>query len=79
VTGSGTALTAAGQLTGLSGTFAALAALALMAKMPVLDQLLGTARIVSWHRWAGVATVTLFIAHTVLITLGYAASTKSGV
>jgi predicted ferric reductase len=75
----GAVLTAAGQLTGLYGTLAALVALILMGRSPWLDQLLGTARLVAWHRWAGIATVTLLVAHTVLITLGYAASTSNGV
>ncbi len=79
LTDAGGALTAAGQLTGLYGTFAVLVALVLMARMPWLDQLLGTAKIVSWHRWAGLATASLLVAHTALITLGYAASTKSGI
>ncbi len=75
----GGALTAAGQLTGLYGTFASLVALVLMARSPWLDQLLGTAKLAAWHRWAGIATVALLVAHTVLITLGYAANTRRGV
>ena len=70
LTDAGGALTAAGQLTGLYGTFAVLVALVLMARMPWLDQLLGTAEIVSWHRWAGLATASLLVAHTVFVTLG---------
>ena len=79
VSDSGGALTAAGQLTGLYGTFASLVALALMARMPWLEQLVGAAHLADWHRWAGVATVSLLVAHTGLITLGYAASTNSGI
>ena len=79
VNDSGTALTAAGQLTGLYGTFVSLLALVLMARMPWLEQLVGTAHLADWHRWAGVATASLLVAHTVFITIGYAASTKSGV
>jgi predicted ferric reductase len=79
VADAGTALTAAGQLTGLFGTFASLVALLLMARSPWLDQLLGTAGLAAWHRWAGIASVTLLLAHTVLTTLGYAAGTHTGV
>ena len=79
VTGVGGALTAAGQLTGLYGTFASLVALLLMARTPWLEQILGTSGLVDWHRWAGIATVGLLAAHTLLITLGYAATTKNGV
>jgi predicted ferric reductase len=75
----GGVLTAAGQLTGLYGSFAVLVTLALMARMPWLDQLLSTARIVHWHRWAGTASAVLLVAHTVFITLGYAASAEAGV
>jgi predicted ferric reductase len=74
----GGVLTAAGQLTGLYGTFAVLVTLLFMARMPWLDQLLSTARLVHWHRWAGTSSAVLLVAHTVLITLGYAASTHSG-
>jgi predicted ferric reductase len=79
VTDVGGAFTATGQLTGLYGAFATLVALVLMARMPWIDQALGTQRLMSWHRWAGIATASLLIAHTVLITLGYAASTQTGV
>jgi predicted ferric reductase len=79
VTDVGGALTAAGQLTGLYGTFASLFALLLMARTPWLEQILGTSGLVNWHRWAGIATVGLLAAHTLFITLGYAATTRNGV
>ncbi len=65
-------LTAAGQLTGLLGTYTALLQLVLMSRSPWLDQLFGTDRLTAWHRWLGFLTVWLLVGHAVLITAGYA-------
>ena len=65
--------TAAGQLTALLGTYAALVQLVLMSRSPWLDQLFGMHRLAAWHRWIGFATVWLLLGHGVLTTVGYAA------
>ena len=39
--------------------------------MPVLDEV-PLDRVAAWHRWNGIACVLLLVAHTVLITAGYA-------
>ncbi len=66
-------LSAAGQLTALLGTYAALVQVVLMSRSPWLDQLFGIDRIAGWHRWLGFATVWLIGAHVVFSTAGYAA------
>ncbi|MBV8528414.1 MAG: ferredoxin reductase family protein [Candidatus Dormibacteraeota bacterium] len=66
-------LSAAGQLTALLGTYAALVQVVLMSRSPWLDQLFGVDRIAGWHRWLGFATVWLIAGHVVFSTAGYAA------
>jgi predicted ferric reductase len=68
--------TAAGQLTGLFGTYAVLLELLLMGRLPWLERYVGLDRLAIWHRWNGVLAVTLLVAHTILITVGYAASDR---
>jgi predicted ferric reductase len=74
--GPGGLATAAGQLTGLIGTYAVLLQLMLMARIPWLERCVGFDRLAVWHRWNGFASVSLLVAHTVLITMGYAASNR---
>jgi predicted ferric reductase len=69
----GGTFTAIGQLTGLYGTFAVLVEVLLMSRIGWLERHVGFDRLAVWHRWTGFATVVLLIAHTVFITLGYAA------
>lgn len=68
--------TAAGQLSGLFGTYAVLLELLLMARLPWLERYVGLDRSAIWHRWTGILAVTLLVAHTILITVGYAASDR---
>ena len=75
--GPGGVATAAGQLTGLIGTYAVLLQLVLMARIPWLERCVGFDRLAVWHRWNGFASVSLLVAHTVLITIGYAASNSA--
>ncbi|WP_028059392.1 ferredoxin reductase family protein [Candidatus Solirubrobacter pratensis] len=62
-------LTSLGRLTGLLGAYLSLVELLVLARGP---------RTSAWHRWAGHAVLWLLIAHTVLITTGYARSDDSG-
>jgi predicted ferric reductase len=75
-TGPGATPTAIGQLTGLLGAYAVLLELLLMARMPWLERYMGLNRLAVWHRWNGFAAVWLLVAHTVFITIGYAASDR---
>ncbi|HEY6057869.1 MAG TPA: hypothetical protein VIV06_07540, partial [Candidatus Limnocylindrales bacterium] len=64
------ALTAAGQLTALIGTYLVLIQLVLMSRSPWLDQLFGIEGLTSAHRWLGFACVWLIGAHGLLTTVG---------
>jgi predicted ferric reductase len=64
-------LTSLGRVTGMVGALLALVQLLLLARIPVLDEI-ALDRVNGWHRWNGIACVVLLVAHTVLITLGYA-------
>jgi predicted ferric reductase len=64
-------LTSLGRLTGLVGAFLALVQLLLLARIPVLEAA-GVERVAAWHRRNGTACLALLVAHTVLITVGYA-------
>jgi len=74
LTNAGAALSAAGQLTALLGTYSALVQVVLMSRSPWVDQLYGIDRIAGWHRWLGFATVYMICAHVVFTTAGYAVS-----
>jgi predicted ferric reductase len=71
--GPGAALTAVGQWTGLAATVFALATVSLMARVPVVTQVVGVDRAIRWHRRAATATMTFLPVHVVTTTLGYAA------
>jgi predicted ferric reductase len=73
------AATAAGQLTALLGTFAALLELVLLSRTPWLEQRVGTDRLVGWHRWVGFACLWLISAHLVFTTIGWGATAGRGV
>jgi predicted ferric reductase len=64
-------LTSLGRLTGLLGAFLALVQLLLLARIPVVESA-GLERVSAWHRRNGTACLALIVAHTVLITAGYA-------
>lgn len=65
------ALTSAGRVTGLLGALLALVELLLLARLPVLDGV-GLDRVGTWHRRNGAACLALLVAHTALVTAGYA-------
>jgi predicted ferric reductase len=72
-------LTAAGQLTALLGTYAALLQLVLVSRSPFLDQVVGPDHLAWAHRWLGFATVWLIGGHILLTTVGYALGDGRGV
>lgn len=65
-------LTAAGQLTALLGTYAALVQIVLMTRSPWLEQLYGMDRLAHWHRWLGFSCTVAICGHVVFTTAGYA-------
>jgi predicted ferric reductase len=66
------ALTSAGRLTGLLGAYLALIQVVLLARLPVVERLVGFDRLTVWHRWNGHACIDLIVAHVVLTVWGYA-------
>jgi predicted ferric reductase len=71
--------TAVGQLTALAGTYLALVQLVLMARSPWLDRAFGMDRLAVWHRWLGFATVWMLVAHGLLTTVGFAATSNTSI
>lgn len=77
-TGAGALLTGLGQLTGFGCSVFALATVLLMARIPGVDQRLGTDRALVWHRRAATLTIVLLVVHIVGTVLGYSAADGSG-
>ena len=79
IRGTGEWLTNAGRITGLLAGYAVVVLLALMARIPVLEHRVGTDRLARWHAMGGRYTVSLAVAHTLLIIWGYAVTAHTGV
>lgn len=79
VFGLGDWLTNAGRITGLLAGYAVLVLLALMARVPLLEHTIGTDRLARWHAMGGRYTVSLALAHTLLIIWGYAVTARANV
>src|SRR4051794_21177985 len=71
--------TSTGRLTGLLSADLLLLQLLLMARIPWVERSYGQDELARWHRLVGFTSITLLAAHLVLITLGYAATDRSGV
>ncbi|MFF1400947.1 ferric reductase-like transmembrane domain-containing protein [Streptomyces sp. NPDC058287] len=72
-------LTGAGRITGLLAGYACAVLLALMARTPLLDHTIGTDRLARWHALGGRCTVSLALAHTLLIIWGYSLTSHTDV
>ncbi|MFD5393221.1 ferric reductase-like transmembrane domain-containing protein [Streptomyces sp. NPDC127097] len=72
-------LTGAGRITGLLAGYGCAVLVALMARVPLLDHRLGTDRLARWHAMGGRYTLSLVLAHTLLIVWGYSLASHSGV
>ncbi|WP_405890369.1 ferric reductase-like transmembrane domain-containing protein [Streptomyces sp. NBC_01527] len=70
-------LTGAGRITGLLAGYACAVLLVLMARMPLLDHTVGTDRLARWHAFGGRCTISLALAHTLLIIWGYSLSSHT--
>ncbi len=79
VSGLGGWLTGAGQLCGLLGAWGLLSVVALMARLPPLENRIGADRLARWHAFGGRWTISLLVAHALLITWGYAVTAHTGV
>jgi predicted ferric reductase len=60
-----------GRVSGLLGAYLVLLELLLLARLPLLERLLGFDRLTAWHRRNGRACITLLLAHAALVTAGY--------
>jgi len=68
----GEALTSVARITGLLSAYTALIQVVLLARIPVLERLVGFDRLTVWHRWNGHATIDLVVAHVFFSVWGYA-------
>jgi predicted ferric reductase len=76
---SGDRLTNAGRITGLLAGYVIIVLLLLMARVPALERGLGADRLARWHSMGGRYTVSLSVAHTLLIIWGYAITAHQSV
>lgn len=77
--GWGSGLTSLGRLTGLLASVLLLIQVALMARIPVIEQAWGQDELARVHRVVGFTSIWLMLAHIGLTTLGYADGTTLGV
>jgi predicted ferric reductase len=77
--GLGEWLTNAGRVTGLLAGYGVVVLVALMSRLPPLERGLGADRLARWHSHGGRYTVSLVVAHGLLIIWGYAASAHTDV
>ena len=75
-TTTGEALTSVARITGLLGAYMALIQVVLLARLPVLERLVGFDRLTVWHRWNGHATIDLVVLHVFFSVWGYALMDK---
>jgi predicted ferric reductase len=63
--------TGLGIIAGLVGSNAVMIMLLLVARLPVLDAVFGTDRVLAAHRWLGKPALILLLAHAALLIWGY--------
>ena len=71
-------LTGAGRISGLLCGYMCALLVVLMARVPWLENRVGSDRVARWHASAGRWTIGLLVAHVLLIVLGYAAQARVG-
>jgi ferredoxin-NADP reductase len=77
--GLGDWLTSAGRLTGLLAGYGVVVLVALMARLPPVERGVGADQLARWHAMGGRYTVSLVVAHALLITWGYAVTAHTGI
>jgi len=77
--GLGDWLTNAGRITGLLAGYGVVVLVALMARIPPLERGIGADRLARWHAMGGRYTVSLVVAHGLLILWGYAVTAHANV
>jgi predicted ferric reductase len=79
ISGFGDWLTNAGRVTGLLAGYVIAVLLLLMARIPSLERGVGADRLARWHSMGGRYTVSLSVAHTLLVIWGYAVTAHESV
>src|SRR3954447_12369333 len=79
INGLGDWLTNAGRVTGLLAGYGVVVLVALMARIPALERGIGADRLARWHAMGGRYTVSLVVAHGLLILWGYALTAHTNV
>ncbi|MFJ2955063.1 ferric reductase-like transmembrane domain-containing protein [Streptomyces sp. NPDC087270] len=79
VVGTADWLIGAGRIAGLLCGYTCVLLVGLMARVPVLEQGVGSDRVARWHAALGRYTVCLLLAHVTLILWGYAVQAHTGV
>lgn len=79
LSGLGNWLTNAGRVTGLLAGYSVVVLVALMARIPPLERGIGADTLVRWHAKGGRYTVSLIVAHALLIIWGYAVTAHTNV
>ncbi len=74
----GGALIAGGRFAGFTGAYLMLIMVLLIARMGWLERAVGQDKLLRWHRRIAPWALGLITAHVVLITLGYARSSRTG-
>src|SRR5262249_56013560 len=59
------------RITGLLGAYLALIEVALLARLPWLERMVGFDKLTNWHRWNGHACIWLILVHTFTSISGY--------
>src|SRR3954470_552006 len=78
INGLGDWLTNAGRITGLLAGYGVVVLVALMARIPPLERGIGADRLARWHAMGGRYSVSLVVAHGLLIIWGYAVTAHAG-
>jgi predicted ferric reductase len=76
--GTGDVLNSVGRITGLLGAYLALLQVVMLARLPLIDRVVGFDRMTIWHRRNGKACIVLIVVHTLTITAGYTLTDKTG-
>ncbi len=71
--------TSLGRVTGLVAVYLALIQILLLSRLPPVERLVGFDRLTVWHRRNGKVCISLVVAHTVFITVGYAGTDQISV
>jgi predicted ferric reductase len=74
-----TSLISLGRITGLVAADLLLIQVFLMARVPWLENSWGRDRLTRWHRLTGFTSLNLMLAHVLLVCLGYAVASGTGV